>query len=157
VTEPAEDPRLRLAYEEGHRLLDQQRDDLERLRARAVSLASVTAVSAGLLIGLIGRPLRSSVWLYPGLAAFVVAIVSVGVVLAPQTQDTATNPRTILSGYVDGGYDAAETLRWVAEYSGRHAETNRERLTTLARAFLVTLGALVAMVLCLSAAVIAGR
>lgn len=127
-----EDPRLRLAYEEGFRVLDLQRDDLERLRTRVVTLVSVGAVTAGLLGGFFGdtQPDHSG-WFYLGLVGFGVLTVCVCVILAPHETIFETDPRVILENYVDASLDMDQTLRWSAHYAGVNAETNKEKLDFL--------------------------
>lgn len=148
MADPEEDPRLRLAYDEGFRVLNLQRDDLERLRTRVVTLVSVGSLTAGLLGGFSGATeLDSSVWFYVGLSAFGVLVFCVCMILAPHTTVFETDPRVILEQYVDAGRDWNDTLRWCAHYAGVNADTNKEKLDFLVRIYLlavIALGVLIA-------------
>src|SRR5882757_7631960 len=123
-----EDGRLRLAYDEGLRVLTQQRDDLERIRTRVVTLVSVASIAAALLGGFTTTkaPHRPA-WLYVGLGALGVLIVCVCV---------------ILTNYVDDDRDLNETLRWTAYYSGENAASNRATIDFLVKVYLVAVVAL---------------
>lgn len=144
---PAADARLRMAYDEGMRVLAQQRDDLERLRARVVTLISVAAVAAGLLGGFLGdkAPARTP-WFYAGLVAFGVLVVCVCVILAPWRTIFENDPRVIVYDYVNQGYDLNETLRWWSIYNGDNSDTNKlvlDRLAWFYTAAVVSLGTVV--------------
>jgi|SRR5882757_2022045 len=138
-----EDGRLRLAYDEGLRVLTQQRDDLERIRTRVVTLVSVASIAAALLGGFTTTkaPHRPA-WLYVGLGALGVLIVCVCVILAPHWTIFENDPRVILTNYVDDDRDLNETLRWTAYYSGENAASNRATIDFLVKVYLVAVVAL---------------
>jgi hypothetical protein len=143
-----EDPRLRLAYIEGFRVLDMQRDDLERLRTRVVALVSVGAVAAGLLGGFFGnKPPHHSAWFYVRLGALGVLVLCVSVILAPHKTIFETDPRVILENYVDADYDHNATLRWSAHYAGVNSDTNKDKLDMLANFYTLAVVALGVVVL----------
>ena len=141
---PSEDARLRLAYDEGFRALDIQRDDHERLRSRVVTLVSVASIAAGLLGGFSAtKSHQSHVWLlYLGVAAFVALVGCVCVILSPRKWWFETDPRRLLTDYVDAGRDLNYTLRWAAHYAGENAEKNRRKLDRLSWVYLAAIAAL---------------
>ena len=128
-----EDPRLRLAYEEGLRTLAIQREDLERVRSRVIALVSVAALAAGLSGGTVfaNGHAPSRAWLYPPIVGFAVLVACVCVVLAPWRLSFETDPRDILSGFVNSGVDTDGTLRWMAFYAGEETFQNRRVLDRL--------------------------
>lgn len=139
----SEDARLRLAYDEGFRALDLQREDLERMRARVVALISVGSLAVGVLAAFIGRqPDHRSGWAYVGLAAFAVLVVCVCVILAPHKTVFETDPRVILTYYVDRDRDISETLRWSAHYAGVNGDANRKMLERLGWVYVTAIVAL---------------
>ena len=148
-----EDARLRLAYDEGFRALAQQRDDLEKLRARVVALVSVGSLAVG-IVGTVADTLSQghSRWLYAGLAAFGVLVVAACLILAPHTVTFDTDPRVLLKDYVDTGRDLNATLRWSAHYAGENAEKNNRVLKWLHRYYL---GAVIALGLATAAFAVA--
>lgn len=139
-----EDPRLRLAYDEAMRTFAIQRDDLERLRSRVVTLVSVAALTAGLSGGTFlshDHPVPGA-WLYAPLSAFGVLIICVCLILAPRSMTFEADSRDILSGYVDQDLDQSATLRWLAYYAGAEGAANKEVLDRLHRIYLVAVIAL---------------
>jgi len=149
-----EDPRLRLAYDEGERRLLQQSGDLDKLRGRAVSLVSVAALAVGLLSGLAGdNPgARDSTAYSVGLWAFAALIVLVCILLVPYKWVFETDPREVLTGYVDQGRDMNETLRWLAKYKGDATEANGKKLDRLHVVYLAAVAALGIVVVSLALA-----
>lgn len=142
---PSEDARLRMSYDESMRVLSQQRDDLERLRARVVTLISVASVASGLLGGFLAdkAPSRAP-WFYAGLVSVGVLVVCVCVILFPHRTIFENDPRVIVYDYVDQGYDLNATLRWWSIYNGDNAETNKlvlDRLAWFYTVAVVSLGA----------------
>lgn len=144
---PREDARLRMAYNEGFRALDIQRDDLERLRTRMVSILSAAAVSAGLFGAFLSKSHGGRAgWIYAGLIAFSVLIICAALVLAPWTWTFETDPRILLNDYVDAGRDLNDTLRWAACHAGENCAKNRQVLRWLVRLYLVSVLAFVACI-----------
>jgi MFS family permease len=142
-----EDARLRMSYDESMRVLAQQRDDLERLRARVITLISVASVAAGLLGGFLAdeAPARTP-WFYAGLVSVGVLVGCVCVILTPWRTIFENDPRVIVYDYVDQGYDLDETLRWWSIYNGDNSDTNKlvlDRLAWVYTVAVVSLGAIV--------------
>ena len=152
-----EDPRLRLALDDGRLVLAQQRDDLERLRTRAVALLSAASVAAGLLGGFVGdaAPSRGA-WFYAGLVFLGIMAAAVCVILSPHRTIFDNDPRVILTGYVDPGIDHNTTLRWLAQYAGDNADRNKQRLELLAWVYLAAVVCLGALVACLTLSLVTG-
>lgn len=149
------DERLRLAYEEGMRVLAQQRDDIERLRTRAVALVSVASVAAGLLG--VGNDHLSGPLLAVGLVAFGVLIIFVCFALLPRETIFENDPRIIVSGYVDAHRSLNETLRWLAIYAGDNAERNAKKLNGLSWLYAIGVIALGLLVASFAAALVVGK
>ena len=112
----AEDPRLRLAFDEGQKALAQQRADLEIMRVRSITLVSTGAVAAGLIGGL------------------------------PRDTFLYVDPRLITEDFVDRGTDIDGLLRQMANFAGASAQENERKLARLSYVYtaaVVTLGVLI--------------
>jgi hypothetical membrane protein len=149
------DERLRLAYEEGMRVLAQQRDDMERLRTRTVALVSVASLAAGFLG--VGHDHLSEPWVVVGLVAFGALIVSVCIALLPRETIFENDPRIIVSGYVDAHRNLNETLQWLAIYAGDNAERNAKKLNGLSLLYAIGVIALGLLVASFAMALVVGK
>lgn len=150
------DPRLALAFDEGKRAIGQQREDLDRLRGRAVTLVSVASLAASVLGGL-GLPKSNAsiaqlIFFSLGLLSFALLVGLVCWLLKPVVL-TFENDASVIAGYVSGGeytYDVDEVYAELARYMAQQFKTNRVVMNCLYEAYQVAIVALGVTVVCLA-------
>lgn len=127
-----EDPRLRLAYQEGQLALARQAESLERLRTRATGLISVASVSASVLGGFAlpedGTSRGELVAFGVGIVAFGVMAVLTGLLLWPIVLTTENDAGKIVTDYVDEGWSMSDLLRYLAIYAADNHKANAAKL-----------------------------
>jgi len=148
-----EDPRLKLAYDEGVRLLDQQQAVVDDARSRVGLILSAGAVVAGLLGGQALEGSTAPAW--TGVAAVVcfVALAAAAIfVWWPRDWDWPTSPTKMLDTYVYA--EQSLTPNQVHEALARNMEKryreNKRKVGRLTTGVIVTLAALAAEVFFLS-------
>ena len=143
------DPRLRLAFDEGVRAISQQREDLDRLRGRVTTLASVAAIAASVLGGFSLPKHGASNWqlgaFSVGIAAFVTLIGLACWLLRPIELTFENDSKDIAEWAASNSIEVMYAN--LAEHMSNHFSANEQELKKLYEKYqlaIIALGVLVA-------------
>lgn len=135
--------------------MSQQREDLDRLRGRAVTLISVASIAAAVLGGL-SLPKKNAggtqlAFFSLGLLAFVVLVALTCWLLRPVVM-TFENDAAEIAGWIDQGYTTDDVYAGLATHSASHFKKNRETLLGMYTVYQVAIVALGVVVFALALA-----
>jgi hypothetical protein len=139
VSEPEEDRRIRLAYDESVRAIVQQQESLNSLHTRAGLVLSAAAVTSSLFATQILKHGSPTCLTWNALAAFVVVGVAAVYVLWPRNGWRFSNDvTTLLSEWVDKEDSSIDVMqRQVAEFNQGAWSHNQKMLGQIYGAFQV--------------------